>query len=212
MAALNVEKPDTTTRVSDYVPQVVSFVEEIIRKGFAYEIEGSVYFDKAAFDGAPCATASDPNGKHVYAKLEPWSKNNKALIQEGEGSLNPIAQQKKSREDFVLWKFSKPGEPSWPSPWGQGRPGWHIECSVMASDVLGQNIDIHSGGIDLAFPHHDNEIAQSEVRYLCNFSTEDKLNEKFFLFLSYIGLPWLHTMDQLFLTHWTSSYRRTKNE
>ena len=71
---------------------------------------------------------------------------------------------KRSASDFALWKASKPGEPSWPSPWGPGRPGWHIECSVMASEILGDNMDIHSGGIDLAFPHHDNEVAQSEVR------------------------------------------------
>ena len=72
---------------------------------------------------------------------------------------------RRSASDFALWKASKPGEPSWPSPWGPGRPGWHIECSVMASAILGSNLDIHSGGIDLAFPHHDNELAQSEVPF-----------------------------------------------
>ena len=72
-------------------------------------------------------------------------------------------QEKKSRNDFVLWKASKPGEPAWASPWGQGRPGWHIECSVMACDILGEKADIHTGGVDLKFPHHDNEIAQAEV-------------------------------------------------
>jgi cysteinyl-tRNA synthetase len=79
------------------------------------------------------------------------------------GSLSKKSSNVHSKSDFALWKRSSPGEPSWPSPWGQGRPGWHIECSVMASDVLGENMDIHSGGIDLAFPHHDNEMAQSEV-------------------------------------------------
>lgn len=82
------------------------------------------------------------------------------------GSLAPRAVGQRSKSDFALWKRSKPGEPSWPSPWGGGRPGWHIECSVMASAVLGDNLDIHSGGIDLAFPHHDNEMAQSEVSIL----------------------------------------------
>ena len=79
------------------------------------------------------------------------------------GALTVITG-KRSASDFALWKASKPGEPSWPSPWGPGRPGWHIECSVMASAIFGDNMDVHSGGIDLAFPHHDNEIAQSEVR------------------------------------------------
>ena len=80
-------------------------------------------------------------------------------------SLGSLASQigRKSPSDFALWKASKAGEPSWPSPWGPGRPGWHIECSVMASDILGDNMDIHSGGVDLAFPHHDNEVAQAEV-------------------------------------------------
>lgn len=82
------------------------------------------------------------------------------------GALTTRAVGQRSKTDFVLWKRSKPKEPSWPSPWGPGRPGWHIECSVMASAVLGDNLDIHSGGIDLAFPHHDNELAQSEV-YIC---------------------------------------------
>lgn len=79
------------------------------------------------------------------------------------GALS-VTTGRRSPADFALWKASKPGEPSWPSPWGPGRPGWHIECSVMASAVLGDNMDIHSGGIDLAFPHHDNEMAQSEVK------------------------------------------------
>jgi cysteinyl-tRNA synthetase len=89
------------------------------------------------------------------------------LIEDGEGSLGSKLQGKKSPSDFALWKASKPGEPVWDSPWSQGRPGWHIECSVMASAVIGENMDIHSGGVDLAFPHHDNEIAQSEAYYDC---------------------------------------------
>ena len=85
------------------------------------------------------------------------------LLQEGEGDLTKESNGKKNPSDFALWKKSKPGEPAWPSPWGLGRPGWHIECSAMAGDVIGETLDIHSGGIDLAFPHHDNEIAQCEV-------------------------------------------------
>jgi cysteinyl-tRNA synthetase len=146
-----------------------------VKNGYAYEAEGSVYFDTAAFDG---------KNNHVYARLEPWSKGNKELIEEAEGercmsfpilprltrslgALTTSTGSRKPASDFALWKASKPGEPSWPSPWGEGRPGWHIECSVMASAVLGAEMDIHSGGVDLAFPHHDNELAQSEAYHEC---------------------------------------------
>ncbi|KAJ1337080.1 hypothetical protein BSLG_006840 [Batrachochytrium salamandrivorans] len=105
--------------------------------------------------------------KHTYAKIEPWSAGNVKLFQEGEGDLTVEANGKRNSSDFALWKCSKPGEPSWESPWGKGRPGWHIECSAMAGNVLGEKIDIHSGGIDLTFPHHDNELAQSESHYGC---------------------------------------------
>ncbi|KAG7285787.1 hypothetical protein NEMBOFW57_008081 [Staphylotrichum longicolle] len=155
MVALNVLPPDAVTRVTEYVPQIVAFVEQIIAKGFAYEANGSVYFDIAAFEKAG----------NSYARLRPESKNDKALQEEGEGSLSKSLEGKKRSGDFALWKKSKPGEPYWPSPWGAGRPGWHIECSVMASDKLGEQMDIHSGGIDLAFPHHDNELAQSEAYF-----------------------------------------------
>ncbi|KAF9564747.1 cysteinyl-tRNA synthetase [Agrocybe pediades] len=157
MARLRVRDPDTITRVTEYVPEIVSFVERIVANGYAYEAEGSVYFNTQAFDKAP---------NHHYAKLEPWSTGNRDLLEEGEGSLSSKTGRR-SASDFALWKASKPGEPSWPSPWGQGRPGWHIECSVMASAILGDNMDIHSGGIDLAFPHHDNEMAQSEAYHEC---------------------------------------------
>ncbi|CAO3608306.1 unnamed protein product [Cunninghamella blakesleeana] len=159
MEALNVRKPDIQTRVSEYVPEIVEYVQKIIENGYAYEAQGSVYFDTNRYDGH--------NGHH-YAKLEPWSKGNTALIEDGEGSLGSKLTGQKSKNDFALWKTSKPGEPFWDSPWGPGRPGWHIECSVMAGAVLGQNFDIHSGGIDLAFPHHDNEIAQAEGYHDCS--------------------------------------------
>ncbi|EGO25879.1 hypothetical protein SERLADRAFT_437591 [Serpula lacrymans var. lacrymans S7.9] len=156
MERLRVREPDTVTRVTEYVPEVVDFVHGIIKNGYGYEHEGSVYFDTSAFDTSE---------GHDYAKLEPWSKGNRELLEEGEGALSSRTQR--SASDFALWKASKPGEPSWPSPWGAGRPGWHIECSVMASAVFGDNMDIHSGGIDLAFPHHDNEMAQSEAYHNC---------------------------------------------
>ncbi|KAF8236044.1 hypothetical protein L208DRAFT_1391483 [Tricholoma matsutake] len=158
MTRLRVRNPDTLTRVTEYVPEIVAFVEGIVRNGYGYEVEGSVYFDTQAFDQAE---------GHNYAKLEPWSKGNRELVQEGEGSLSSRVMGRRTPSDFALWKASKPGEPSWPSPWGPGRPGWHIECSVMASAVFGDNMDIHSGGIDLAFPHHDNEMAQSEAYHNC---------------------------------------------
>ncbi len=155
MDALNVMKPDVITRVTEYVPQIADFVTTVVQKGFAYESDGSVYFDIAAFEKAG----------NQYARLRPESRNDQALIADGEGSLSKAAGGKRGAGDFALWKKSKPGEPAWPSPWGEGRPGWHIECSVMASDVLGKQMDIHSGGVDLAFPHHDNELAQSEAYY-----------------------------------------------
>ncbi len=155
--ALNCLDPDEVTRVTEYGPQIVEFVGKIQKNHFAYESESSVYFDIAAFE----------EGSNNYARLEPWNRNDTALQADAEGALtkNP-ASNKRSAADFALWKASKPGEPSWPSPWGEGRPGWHIECSAMASDKLGRQIDIHSGGIDLAFPHHDNELAQSEAYWL----------------------------------------------
>ncbi|CAK7275059.1 cysteinyl-tRNA synthetase [Sporothrix epigloea] len=155
MEAVNVLPPDSITRVTEYVPQIVDYIEGIIAKGFAYEANASVYFDIDAFEKAG----------NTYARLRPESKDDKALQEEGEGSLSKSLAGKRRPGDFALWKKSKPGEPYWPSPWGNGRPGWHIECSVMASDKLGEQMDIHSGGIDLAFPHHDNELAQSEAYF-----------------------------------------------
>lgn len=157
MARLNVLPPSITTRVSEYIPEIIEFVDKIIENGFGYATDdGSVYFDTAKFENDP---------RHDYAKLQPWNKGDMSLINDGEGSLSTGQGGKKSAADFALWKGSKPGEPLWNSKWGNGRPGWHIECSVMASDITGATMDIHSGGVDLCFPHHDNELAQSEAYF-----------------------------------------------
>uniref|UniRef100_A0A673K1U6 Cysteine--tRNA ligase, cytoplasmic n=1 Tax=Sinocyclocheilus rhinocerous TaxID=307959 RepID=A0A673K1U6_9TELE len=159
MEALNVLPPDVLTRVSEYVPEIVAFVKGIVDNGYGYESNGSVYFDTAKFDSCPA---------HSYAKLVPEAVGDQKALQEGEGDLSISADrlsEKRSQNDFALWKASKPGEPSWDSPWGKGRPGWHIECSAMAGSILGESMDIHGGGFDLCFPHHDNELAQSEAYF-----------------------------------------------
>ncbi|XP_066919805.1 cysteine--tRNA ligase, cytoplasmic-like isoform X2 [Clytia hemisphaerica] len=160
MKNLNVLPCDVLTRVSQYVPENVAYIQRIIQNGFGYESNGSVYFDTVKFANSE---------KHEYAKLVPEAVGDINALAEGEGDLSQASSgEKKSDRDFALWKKSKPGEPEWDSPWGKGRPGWHIECSVMASDILGSNIDIHTGGVDLKFPHHDNELAQSEAHYGCD--------------------------------------------
>ncbi|KAH8404070.1 hypothetical protein KR215_009001 [Drosophila sulfurigaster] len=159
MKSLNILPPDVLTRVSEYVPQIVAFIQRIIDNGLAYDANGSVYFDVNGFD---------KREKHHYAKLVPEAYGDTASLQEGEGDLSVTEDrlsEKRSPNDFALWKASKAGEPWWDSPWGRGRPGWHIECSAMASDIFGATFDIHTGGVDLKFPHHDNELAQSEAAY-----------------------------------------------
>lgn len=177
MDNLNVLRPDFITRVTEYMPQIVKFVEQIVDKGFAYEAEGSVYFDIAAFEKAG----------NTYARLRPDSRNDKSLQDEGEGSLSKNLGGKRGAGDFALWKQSKAGEPFWPSKWGNGRPGWHIECSVMASDILGSRMDIHSGGIDLAFPHHDNELAQSEA-FFCQHGKGEHTWVNYFLHMGHLSI------------------------
>ncbi|XP_025829658.1 cysteine--tRNA ligase, cytoplasmic [Agrilus planipennis] len=158
MDALNVLRPHVLTRVSEYIPEIIKYIEKIIENGFGYVANGSVYFDVATFDKCD---------KHYYAKLVPEAYGDTSSLQEGEGDLTTIDQQSEKRSpiDFALWKKSKAGEPAWDSPWGKGRPGWHIECSTMAAAICGSTLDIHSGGVDLKFPHHDNEIAQSEAHF-----------------------------------------------
>ncbi|XP_065206637.1 cysteine--tRNA ligase, cytoplasmic isoform X2 [Planococcus citri] len=156
MKALNILEPDVLTRVSEYVPEIIAYIEKVISNGLAYESNGSVYFDVNEFDRKP---------NHFYAKLVPEAFGDAKSLQEGEGDLSADGKEKRSATDFALWKASKAGEPWWDSPWGKGRPGWHIECSVMASNILGSSLDIHTGGVDLKFPHHDNELAQAEAYY-----------------------------------------------
>jgi cysteinyl-tRNA synthetase len=145
LAALGVDQIDHFPRATDCMPEIIAFIEGLVTKGFAYSSEGDVYFD----------VGRDAD----YGKLS----NRTVAGMQGDGGGQ--ADRKRSLADFALWKSAKPGEPSWESPWGPGRPGWHIECSAMAKKLLGETFDIHGGGLDLVFPHHENEIAQSECRH-----------------------------------------------
>ncbi len=141
---LNIYEEETIhPKATENISEIIKFIQELEEKGFAYNVKGNVYFD----------ISKDKS----YGKLS--NKNLNDLIS---GARVGVNEDKKSPGDFVLWKKEKPGEPSWSSPWGKGRPGWHIECSVMSRKYLGDTIDIHAGGEDLQFPHHENEIAQSE--------------------------------------------------
>ena len=143
MDALAVQRADEFTYVTKYIPQIIEMVQGLIERGHAYEIEGDVYFSVPSFPG--------------YGKLS--GRNAEAMLA---GARIEPDERKHDPRDFALWKAAKPGEPWWESPWGKGRPGWHIECSTMVRAALGDQIDIHGGGTDLIFPHHENEIAQSE--------------------------------------------------
>jgi len=142
MDALNIQRADIYPRASEEIPKVIEVIQSLVVKGCAYESEGSVYFRVRNFLD--------------YGKLS--HRNLSEMI----SKAGTYEEKKEYPLDFALWKASKPGEPSWESPWGRGRPGWHIECSAMALKYLGGSIDIHGGGQDLIFPHHENEIAQSE--------------------------------------------------
>ena len=144
-AAIGIRKATVHPRVTENIKEIISFIQDLIDKGFAYVLGGDVYFEVKKFD--------------EYGKLS--HKNIDELVS---GARIDVNEQKKSPLDFALWKEKKEGEIGWDSPWGVGRPGWHIECSVMATKHLGDTIDIHGGGQDLAFPHHENEIAQSESK------------------------------------------------
>lgn len=141
---LNVLPATEFPRATEEIDRIIEAVEELIEKGYAYEVEGDVYYRVEEFSG--------------YGKL-----SGRRLEDMEAGSRVGVDSRKEHPMDFALWKAAKPGEPSWESPWGEGRPGWHIECSVMSLSHLGEHIDIHGGGNDLVFPHHENEIAQSEA-------------------------------------------------
>jgi len=143
MEALNVQLADVNPRATEEIPKMIEVIQGLINKGYAYPAQGSVYF----------RVRSVPD----YGKL-----SHRSLDSMRSWATCEIGKEKEDPMDFVLWKASKPGEPEWASPWGPGRPGWHIECSAMSLTYLGETIDIHGGGQDLVFPHHENEIAQSE--------------------------------------------------
>jgi len=146
-------------KASDYIPQMVDFIKNLLDQGAAYVSEGDVYFDITRAKGYGKLSNQD------LTKMESGAgsvTSPQLKIAGGNGARIVSADKKHNPLDFALWKKAKANEPSWLSPWGRGRPGWHIECSVMSSDILGDEFDIHGGGIDLIFPHHENEIAQSE--------------------------------------------------
>jgi cysteinyl-tRNA synthetase len=142
IAALGVDVIDHFPRCTDTMEEIVAFTKTLVEKGFAYEAQGDVYFE--------------------VGKCPDYGKLSHRGVEAMQGEGGGMAERKRASADFALWKSAKPGEPSWPSPWGPGRPGWHIECSAMSRKLLGETFDIHGGGLDLMFPHHENEIAQSE--------------------------------------------------
>ena len=144
MAALGVLPPTHEPRATEHIGDMIALIEDLVGKGFAYPADGSVYFSVHKDKGYGALSGRMPDEMMAGARIE-------------------VDERKKDPLDFALWKGAKPGEPRWESPWGPGRPGWHIECSAMSMKYLGDTLDIHTGGVDLAFPHHENEIAQSEA-------------------------------------------------
>ncbi|HEX9443268.1 MAG TPA: cysteine--tRNA ligase, partial [Candidatus Binatia bacterium] len=144
--ALGLLPPTEEPKATEHMAEIIELIRRLEEKGVAYRVEGDVYFSVESFPG--------------YGKL-----SRKKIEDLEAGARVEVDERKKSPMDFALWKASKPGEPSWASPWGKGRPGWHIECSAMSTKYLGQPFDLHGGGRDLIFPHHENEIAQSEAAY-----------------------------------------------
>jgi cysteinyl-tRNA synthetase len=143
-ARLRILPPHAYPKVSEYIPQIIGLIQRLVERGHAYAAEGNVYFSVASLPAYGALTRPD----------------REQLL---EGVRKDVAEGKRDAVDFALWKRSRRGEPWWDSPWGPGRPGWHIECSAMSGDLLGETFDIHGGGMDLKFPHHENEIAQSEA-------------------------------------------------
>jgi cysteinyl-tRNA synthetase len=143
MGALGMLPPTIEPKATEHIPEMIALVQRLMEKGHAYQVEGDVYYAVESFAG--------------YGKL-----SKRSLDEMQAGARVEVDERKKNPLDFALWKAAKPGEPSWDSPWGKGRPGWHIECSAMSQRYLGDTLDIHGGGKDLIFPHHENEIAQAE--------------------------------------------------
>ncbi|MBQ2048415.1 MAG: cysteine--tRNA ligase, partial [Schwartzia sp.] len=144
MDALNVRRADVYPRVSDTIPEIIEMVQGLVDKGYAYVVDGDVFYSVEKFKG--------------YGKL-----SGRSLDDMMAGARVEVDERKQNPMDFAVWKSAKPGEPFWESPWGNGRPGWHIECSAMSLKYLGRTFDFHGGGSDLIFPHHENEIAQSQA-------------------------------------------------
>ncbi len=144
MADLGVDPPDLEPKATEHVPQMIALIERLLAARVAYVLDGDVYFEVRRFPG--------------YGRL-----SGRALDELRAGARVEVDERKRDPLDFALWKAAKPGEPAWPSPWGPGRPGWHVECSAMSMEYLGPSFDVHGGGEDLIFPHHENEIAQSEA-------------------------------------------------
>jgi len=142
--ALNIKRPDTSPRATQHISEMMEAIQKLIEKGYAYQVDGDVYFDVSKFEDYGKLSGNKTEALEAGARIE----------------VNP---KKKNPADFALWKARKEGEPAWYSPWGWGRPGWHIECSTMAMKYLGETLDIHMGGKDLIFPHHENEVAQAEA-------------------------------------------------
>ncbi len=145
---LNIREASVHPRATDHIPEIIEIVKTLIEQGYAYEVDGDVYYATKKFKGY---------GKLSHQPLEDLES----------GARISVDERKRDPMDFALWKAQKPGEPAWESPWGMGRPGWHIECSAMSTKYLGKTIDIHGGGKDLIFPHHENEVAQSEAANGC---------------------------------------------
>jgi len=151
MGALGCLPPTVEPRVSTHMSEIIAMVERLIENGHAYAVDGDVFYDVTSFEG--------------YGKLSGWKLDDARA-----GERVAVDDRKRSPADFALWKSAKPGEPTWDSPWGPGRPSWHIECSAMSTTHLGDSFDIHGGGKDLVFPHHENEIAQSEGATGCEYA------------------------------------------
>lgn len=157
MRAAGVLDPDIRPRATEEIDAMIALIESLIEKDHAYEVEGDVYFSVRSYE---------PYGQLSNRKVDDMEAGHRELRADGQG----LEDRKRDPLDFALWKAAKPGEPSWESPWGQGRPGWHIECSTMSEKYLHLPFDIHGGGADLAFPHHENERAQSEAACGCTFA------------------------------------------